>query len=266
MSINVSDLTITSLETITAFDINTGEFLFVLDELQNATIAHTQDTTDITGKQGRLLNSLKRNKAVTVSGNNGLISAGLLEVQVGGKTENKATRIMYPEYLTVAGDTATTSYKAVGTVGNEIGKIYVHNRDGSLGESFTQDAAASEGKFAYAPDTKTITFAEDALEDGTEIAVYYYRNIQANVLENISDHYSTKAALYIDAFAEDRCNNIYRMQFFIPQADFNGNFDIELGENQAVHAFEARALAGSCGAHGTLWTYCVFGEDVEDAA
>ena len=59
---NVNDVTITSLETITAFDIATGNFKFVLDELQSATIAQSQDKTDITGKQGRKLSSLKRNK------------------------------------------------------------------------------------------------------------------------------------------------------------------------------------------------------------
>ena len=67
---NINDVTITSLETINAFDIVTGNFLFALDELQSATIAQTQEKTDITGKQGRKLNSLKRNKAVTISGNN----------------------------------------------------------------------------------------------------------------------------------------------------------------------------------------------------
>ena len=50
---NIQDITITSLETITAFDITTGNFMFVLDELQNATISQTQEKTDITGKQGR---------------------------------------------------------------------------------------------------------------------------------------------------------------------------------------------------------------------
>ena len=52
---NIDDITITSLETIDAFEIGTGEYLFTLDELQNATISQTQEKTDITGKQGRKL-------------------------------------------------------------------------------------------------------------------------------------------------------------------------------------------------------------------
>lgn len=265
MSVNVNDITITSLETITAFDIVSGAFKWVLDELQNATIANTQETTDITGKQGRLLNTLKRNKAVTVSGNNGLLSGGMLETQVGNSFQNKITSIMYPDYLTVTGGKAVTTYKAVGTAGNEIESVYLRNADGTLGEVLTQADAVATGVFTYDPATKTISFNVDDIKDGTEIAVYYFRQIQANVLENLSDQYSDKVALYIDAFAEDKCANVYRVQFFIPKADFNGNFDIQMGDSQSVHAFEARSLAGACGTSGALWTYTIFGEDTPDA-
>lgn len=279
--INVNDITVTSIETITAFDIGSGAFKWVLDELQNATISNTQETTDITGKQGRLLNTLKKNKAVTVSGSNGLISGGLLETQTGSAFEKKSTSVMYPDYLTVANNKATTSYKAVGTAGNEIETIYVRNSDGTLGLALTQDTAVGPGKFTYNPATKEINFYPgDETKDpaipadvanGTDIAVYYFRKIQANVLENLSDHYSEKVSLYVDAFAEDKCANVYRVQFYIPKADFNGNFDLEFGENQSAHAFEARSLAGSAcngtgGSGSTLWTYTIFGEDTEDAA
>ena len=263
----INDITITSLETITAFDIATGAYRFTLDELQNAKIANTQEKTDITGKAGRKLNSLKRNKGVVISGTNGLVSGGLLEVQTGGEFKSvDEAPIQWTDYLTIASNAATTSYKAVGTAGNEIESVYIKNENGTLGEVLTQAEAAAEGKFAYDPATKKITFVADAYEDGTEIVVYYTRNVKADVLENISDSYSEKCKLYIDAFGEDKCNNVYRIQFYIPRADFSGNFDFDLGENQTVHAFEAESLAGACGSAGTLWTYTVFGANAEDAA
>lgn len=263
--LNINDITITSLETITAFDIVTGSFKWVLDELQSATINNSQETTDITGKQGRLLNTLKRNKAVTVSGNNGLLSGGMLETQVGGTFKKQATSVMYPDYLQVDNNTAVTTYKAVGVEGNEIESVYLRNADGTLGSVLSQGATATTGVFAYDPATRTITFAEGDVENGQEIVVYYFRTIEANVLENLSDQYSEKVALYIDAFAEDKCANVYRVQFYIPKADFSGNFDIQMGDSQSVHAFEARSLAGACGATGALWTYTIFGEDTPDA-
>lgn len=260
---NVNDITITELNVITGFDITTGNHLFTLDELQSASIAQGEEKVDITGKQGRKLNSLKRNKTVTISGANGLISGGLLEQQTGGTFENKATEVMWTDYLTVTSNAATTNYKAVGTAGAEIDGLYLKNADGTLGTKLEQDSTAASGKFAYDPSTKALTFS--GITDNTEIAVFYNRRITADVLVNESDHYSKKCTLYIDCIGEDKCANLYRVQFYIPKADFNGEFTIDLGDDQVVHNFEADALSGACGAGGILWTYTVFGANAEDA-
>lgn len=261
---NIGDLTITSLETITAFNVTTGAYKFTLDELQNATIANTQETQDITGKGGRKLSTLKRNKAVTVSGTNGMISGGLMEVQTGGTFENKTTQVLWTDYLTVSSNAATTSYIAVGTAGAEIEELYIKNADGTLGTELEQASAAAAGKFAYDPATKALTFS--GVADGSEVVVYYKRNITADVLSNEADKYSEKATLYIDALAEDKCANVYRIQFFIPKADFSGEFQIEMGDNQTTHDFEAESLAGACvsGSSSLLWTYTVFGVNAAD--
>lgn len=261
---NIKDITITSLETISAFDLVTGNYRFTLDELQNATIANTQESTEITGKGGRKLSNLKRNKAVTISGTNGLVSGGLLEAQTGGKFENKATEVMWTDYLTVSGNKAATKYKAIGTTGAEIEALFIRNADGSVGEELVQASTDGAGKFTYTPGTKALTFHTD-VADGTEVIVYYKRRIKADVLDNESDVYSEKCTLYIDAFGEDKCGNVYRIQFFIPKADFSGEFSLEMGENQTAHAFEAESLAGACGAGGSLWTYTVFGVNTADA-
>lgn len=261
---NIKDITITSLETISAFDLVTGNYRFTLDELQNATIANTQESTEITGKGGRKLSNLKRNKAVTISGTNGLVSGGLLEAQTGGKFENKATEVMWTDYLTVSGNKTATKHKAIGTTGAEIEALFIRNADGSVGEELVQASTAGTGKFTYTPGTKALTFHTD-VADGTEVIVYYKRRIKADVLDNESDVYSEKCTLYIDAFGEDKCGNVYRIQFFIPKADFSGEFSLEMGENQTAHAFEAESLAGACGAGGSLWTYTVFGVNTADA-
>lgn len=266
MKVQFGDITITSLETLTAFHVTSGAFKWVLDELQDATIANTQEETDITGKQGRLLNTLKKNKSVTISGNNGLLSGGLMETQVGGTFENKVTPIMFPDYQVVTGNKSKTAYKAVGTLGKEIRTVAVRNVNGSLGKTFEQGDAVATGVFTYDPATKELVFAEGEIADGTEIVIYYNRKINGDVLENISDHYSEKVSAYLDAFGEDRCGKVVHVQFYFPKLDFNGNFDITMGGDQSVHAFEARSLAGACGASGSLWTYTVFGMDAEDAA
>lgn len=258
----INDITITSLETITAFNITTGNYMFTLDELQDASIGQTQETADITGRGGRLLNTLKKSKAVTISGTNGLISGGLLELQTGASFENKATNIFWTDYLTVTSNQAETKYKAVGTTGAEIDALYIKNADGTLGQKLTQAASAASGKFTYAPATKALTFSSVA--DGTEIVVMYKRKITADVLENDSSTFSGKCTLYVDCLAEDKCGTVYRVQFYIPKADFNGEWTIDMGGDQTVHAFEANALSGGCAGSTAFFTYTVFGADTAD--
>ena len=261
--VNVADLAITSLDVIKVYELS-GTPWFVMDELQDATISNTQEKEDITGKGGRKLGSLKKTKGVTVSGTSGLISAGMLEAQTGSAfREEEAAPVAWTDYLVINGNAATTEFKAVGTAGAEIEGLYLRNGDGSAGEKLEQAEAAAEGKFAYDPETKALSFLADAYADGTEIVVFYTRNVKAHVLSNESDKYSKTCRMYIDGTAEDKCGNIFHVQFYIPKADLNGEFEIQLGDSQATHEFEAESLAGGgcsgAGANGVLWTYTVFG-------
>ena len=100
--------------------------------------------------------------------------------------------------------------------------------------------------------------------------MFYTRKIEADVLANDSAKYSEKLRLVVDATAEDKCSNVYHLQIEIPKADFNGDFDIAMGDSQATHAFEANSLVstancGGSGIGGALWTWTIFGANVADA-
>lgn len=263
---NINDLTFTSIETISVFNCITGAYRFTLDELQNAAIAQSHDTSDILGKQGRKITTLKRNKAITVSGSNGLVSGGLLEMQTGDKFVNKTTEVLWSDYLTVKSNKANTTYKAVGTTGKEILTVVVKQANGIVSKELTQGAEVKAGTFTYTPTSKLLTFNSGDVPDDAEIVVKYMRKITADTLDGMSDSFSDKGMIFIDALAEDKCSNVYRVQFFIPKADFKGEFSLEIGDSQTVHSFEAEALAGACGAAGRLWSYTIFGADTADAA
>ena len=261
----VNDLVITSLETINVFKAADGAYLFTLDELQNATISQSQESTDITGKAGRKLSTLKRNKTFTISASNGMVSTGLLAAQTGGTITSGTTKVKWTEDLEVASAGATTTYKAVGTAGAEIEHLYVKNADGTLGDELEQDSTAAAGKFAYDPATKKLTFHTD-VENGSTVFVVYSRNIDASQLvvdDNIVDE---KVEIFVDAICEDKCANQYHVQIHVPKADMSAEFSLDMGDNQAIHSFEADALAGKCGVGGAFWEWTVFGVNAEDAA
>lgn len=259
------DLVMKEIDTIDVYT-PAGSFLFTLDELQNSSINNTEETIDVTGKNGRRISRKKRNKAVSISGTNGILSSGLLALQTGGElTEDGQAIVEWVDYLTVSSGAAATNYKAIGTAGAEITALFVKSPTSAVASQLTQDTEAAAGKFTYDPSTKALGFYTD-VADGTDIIVYYKRKISATVLKNDSDKYSGQAMLYVTGLAEDKCANVYKVQFFFPKVDFSGEFSLDFGGDQTVHNFEATALAGACGAGSEYYTYTIFGINEADAA
>lgn len=269
---NITDIIPTSVETIMACYPNGGSFRFMLDELQNFTINSQQENTNLTGRGGRVIGVLKRNKAVTVSGANGMVSLGLIEAGLGTQGKSGETTVKMPDFIEAfekdGAVVAETTNVAVGTVGNEIGELFIKNPNGTVKARLTQDATAAEGKFAYDPTTKLISFKTGEVVAGDEITVYYKRKVNADaILENVSDKYSETLELYVDCIGEDKCKNQYRMQYFIPYADTTGNFEITVGDSQTVHNFEATSVASACGnGSSKFYDLIIFGVNTEDNA
>lgn len=256
MAVDVSKLIITEVAQITAFN-NAGELEFIMDEVQDGSIQNSQEKTDLTGRNGRKIASLKKNKAVTVSATNGVLVGGALAAQTGTEVEQGTFKVRITDVLTVTSNKATTTKTAVGTVGAEIGTIYIKNANGSLGTKIEQDASASSGKFAYNPSDNSIT--TDGLADGTEIVAFYDVEVEAAKISNDSEKYSKVLKLYIDVVLQDTCDVEYFGQIVIERADVSGEFELSLGGDNFAHAFEAESLAGGCTGSTKLWDLIVYG-------
>lgn len=254
--IDVSKLSITEIDQITCFN-NSGELEFIMDEIQEGSISNTQEKSDITGRGGRKIGSLKKNKGVTISATNGLLVGGALAAQTGTEVEQGSFNVRKWETVVVKSDKATLTGTPVGVAGAEIGYAYFKNANGSLGERFEQDATASAtGKFAYA--TKELTFYAGDIPDGTEIVVFYDEEVTSAKISNDSEKYSKVLKMYVDVTAQDNCDNQYHGQFVINRADFNGEFELSMGGDPTVHAIEAESLAGGCSGSTNLWDFIVY--------
>lgn len=254
--INIEKLSITQVDQITAFN-NADELEFIMDEVQDCTLAQEEEIVDITGRGGRKIGSLKKNKAVTGSGTNGLITGGALAAMLGSDVETGTMKVRYTdEALVVNSNKAKLAKTPFGTVGAEVSGVYIKNKDGSLGKKFTQDATVAEGKFSYT--SGEVTFTESEVADGTELVAFYDIEVEAAKISNASDKYSKTLKLYIDCTAQDSCDNQYHVQFIIPRADFHGTFDISFGSDPSTLAYEFGALAGGCSGSNAFWDMIVF--------
>ena len=141
---NTDKLIVTQIDQITAFN-NAGELEFMLDEVTDATISNSEEKQDITGRGGRKIASLKRNKAVTISGTNGFLVTSAFSSMSGSDVKSGSKTIKYTDVITVATSTLTDK-TAIGTTGSEIGYVYKLNTNGSLGTKFTRSEERRVGK------------------------------------------------------------------------------------------------------------------------
>ena len=256
MAVDVSKLVITEVAQITAFN-NAGELEFIMDEVQDGSIKNSQEKSDIKGRNGRKIASLKKNKAVTVSATNGVLVGGTLAAQTGTEIEQGTFNVRITDVMTVLNNTCKTSKVAVGITGAEIGTVYIKNANGSLGTKIEQDADAAEGKFKYDPETQEITVS--GIADGTELVAFYDVEVESARISNDSEKYSKVLKLYIDIVLQDQCDTEYAGQVIIQRADVSGEFEITLGGDNFAHAFEAESLAGGCTGSTNLWDLIVYG-------
>lgn len=260
MAITVNGFTITSIETLAAFNRTTGVCEIYLNELTDAKISCTEDVTEITGKGGRILKQIKKNKGVTVSGTSALMSADLMAAQLGATATTAAdTKIRITETITVSGTTAVTANTAVGVTGAEIIEIRKVADNGALTTRYTQGDEVTATTFTYTPATKTITLPT-GLENDDIVAVIYDYTTEGCTISDLSDVYGKTLQTYITAVGVDICDKEYKCQFVIPRLSFSGATDIEMSsDSQVTQAFEGTVLVDTCaGADSKLFDFIVF--------
>lgn len=259
---NLDKFTIVSYDQIAGFDRQAGMLALVMDEINDFTLSQEEEKNDITGKGGRVIGSQKKNKKVTGKGTNGMLSGGALATQLGADIEDGDQIAKWTDVITVTANKGNTSKKAEGTVGNEIGYIYIRNKDQeyiSGGKRLTQTSGTpATGQFSYNPDTNEITFFDGDVADGVEVITFYNTKVEGKKISDDSDHYSKVLEVIIDVTCQDACDNQFHGQFLIKRADFSGTFDIAGGSDPATHGFEFTSLPDICTGKTDLWDFIVF--------
>lgn len=271
---NTTNLILVSIDSGAFWD--KSKLLCSLDDLQNVSLQNNEETTDITGKNGRKIASLKQNKTVTITGANGVINQGLMAAQTGGDylyTEDYP--VSWNETIRVTNaNNIMTNFRAEGFAGQEIRTIVRETNGGNIDtiHPFKQVVSnPGEDEFTYDPETKVIKFGADP-EVGELLRVYYTRKVAATHVDNPADKFSIEGYAVFDCTARDLCNNYYRSQLVIPRAELTGNFTVDIGNDQTLHNFEINALASvsNCdayveGAASIYWNFIVFNQDAPDA-
>lgn len=242
-------------------DSATKKHRVTLNDLKNFKIVGSQETVYAEGQDGAKLAAFDVNKVASITAENGSVDEGYLALQVGSevvKVTNGSSILIREEFEVKAGDTTITlSYKAAGTTGNEVRYLYKADSNGLPGDAYTQNAAASEKEFAYAPETKVITLPTDAFTAGDTVIVDYYPTFsEYEEITNEANKFSMTGEVIVDAWFTDLCSEAdVPLQLYLSKGKISGAIDLSAGDQAAVQGIEIESLTKACaGDSKNLWT------------
>ncbi len=250
--------TITSVETIENYSRTDDTCLSILDEIKNVSLANTEESSDVTGKNNQALFTIKKNKAVTGSGSSGYISGNLMALQTGADPVAGKIKFRKREVLkfSASDTTVTLSEKAVGSEGGEILSLIVTIDGEETSTQYTQATSAATDKFSYADKVITLPTGTNSKVGSVEV-VYEYEKDGASV-GNKSGTYGKTTHTFINCLGKNVCDEVYFIQIEIYRCDWNANFTFDLGGDGAEHPFEFKSLVDKCSDENAFWDFKVY--------
>ena len=200
MAFKLGDIIVDRIHSGVAEDFD-GNLLYLLTQLADGTIDITAESKDAVDKDGTLVKRFYNAKTGTFAANNAMINVNVIGAKSGSNPEiaSEENPIVMPKTITVkAGSTVKLDNFVEGTV-----KVKAMDVNGTLGEAYTLDAAASASAFAIAEDgTLTLPSAADVVQ----YFVKYQRTVKAGVaVRNRADKFPETIRLTLKVLAVDPC-------------------------------------------------------------
>ena len=158
-----------------ATDMKTGDVLFSINQITNASLNCTAESTDAVDALNVPIATFYRAKTAEFSAENALFDMNLLATQAGTtkKVASSEKKIVAPCFQTID-ITASTTYTLTHTPkAGTTPKIYVLNGDGTLGEKVVVDTTAAERKVALVGTALTIVTGGAGYKEGEQLFVMY---------------------------------------------------------------------------------------------
>lgn len=285
MALNLNELLLDRVRSLTAHDLSTKELLFRLTSLEDPSLSCTAEGEEVTDAIGALITTLYRAKKATFSASNSLISLDLAAAQYGTKKEvtglteidDKHTKLAsvldYTYEILDIKDGKVTLTNAPIMV-----KVMVKNEE--TGEMTEEEV--SSVKYIYAVENgQTATKYEAGATvsatafkiTGKEIEVptgltgkvyveYQFENTNALRIVNKAASFPEACEVVIYAVFRDKCNeNVkYAGKIVCPRAKLNPE-QVELAlTSTGKHAFEFTMMKNYCDDDGDLFTIIVAAE------
>lgn len=233
----------------TMFSDTTGEALWSITQIKDASLNMSSETADATDAIGNVITQFDRSKNAEFSGSNALWDLGLSAAQFGSekKIADSTNVIRVPAYeqLTVSGGKIVLSHVPAGVTGAEIKYIYALNSDSTLGTKYTLGTAVSATEFTLDAATKTIMVPTGVTG---VIAVFYdYDAEDAVMLQNNAVDFPKAGKFMLEVIGKDTCDKTatYVAYIVFPNAKLKTDMDLNFSTDGG-HPFSMQMMQDYC--------------------
>lgn len=258
MAMNISNLVIDRILRGVMFDTSTREALWNVSQISTFSISVTSDKRTAVDATETPIMDFYRAKTCSVSAENALWDLGLFAAQGGSalvaSTDNSTFRVpTFDEIKLTNATSATLTYTPAAVAGENyaVPYVYVLNGDGTLGKKLVCGDTAALGVFSQSG--KTLTFAENDLNVGDTIIVFYDHEAngtagnQALSLKNTAKDFPRAGRFVMEVLCCDPCDKstLYYAYLILPSATLSPDVDLDFSTD-ARHAFTLDAQQDYC--------------------
>lgn len=246
---------------MTAHDLETGEMLFQLTQLEEPSLNTASEGEDVTDALGSVITTIYRAKTGTFSATNSLFSLDLAATQFGSKKKvaDESHKILtYTYEVLTFGDNDTAGITLAHKPANADAIKYVYEivkKD--VGRSFTAGSAPSDTEFQI-NENKLVP---PTGFKGQLLIEYTYESSEAVRVANMSEDFPEAFSAVLYVYFRDVCTDkLISGQVIIPKAKINPE-SIELAlTSTGKHPFEMKLNKDYCEEGAELFSIVVAGD------
>ena len=243
-------------------DLSTQNPLYVLTQLNNATIDITAESTDVNDKNGNLVKKIWKSKAGSFSATNAFVNTNIIAASSGSTPifASNANKVTMPRMLHVkAGTTVDITDYVAGSV-----KVAQYFGDGSIGKTYVLGTTASDTEFSIASGTSELTLPTDS---ETEMYfVKYLREVESGALiSNKANEFPSSVRAIMKATYYNPCkkNELKADYIEFPSFQVSPETSFPINADSATMDFKGDLEIDYCGTDKVL--YNVYDADEVDA-
>lgn len=245
--------------------IKEGDVLFSINQIQNASLTVSSESTDAVDALGTPIATFYRAKNAEFSAENALFDMALMATQSGTvkQVADSTNVIIVPCFETVSVASGDSAKTLAHTPKAAPSTIYELKGDGSTGEKFTKSTSSSASASTFVIDINSASLTPPTGFVGDLLVVYEYEadgqnSNDATSITNTATNFPVGCKFIMEVLGCDVCNQtdlIYAYVIF-PNAKLSPDFDWSIATD-STHPFSLKAMQDYCSKDKALFSIVI---------